>query len=161
MDRRVLEPILEFISEYDLPFLIHNNISSTGTDDHPRYLHEVEDALRAFPRARVVLCHCGASRRVSVPYYHAMLERLLTEYESLSVDFSWVMFDEIICRDGAIEDAWYELSEKFSDRILLGSDVIGNFHKIGVINSRFMPFLRQLSDTARANICTGNAERLF
>lgn len=161
MNHAGVEPILEFISEYDLPFLVHNNISSTWTGDHPRYLYETEVMLRQYPKAKVVLCHCGASRRVSVPFYHHMVERLLENHEALHVDFSWIMFDEIICRDGHVQDEWYEFTEKFSNRILLGSDVIGNFHRIGIINARYGEFLSHLSPEARDNLCQNNANRLF
>lgn len=136
-----MEPVIKLAIEYDFPILIHNNLSSTWTSNHPRYLYELEDTLRAYPKAKIVLCHCGASRQVSVPFYKSMLTRLLTEHEGLLIDFSWVMYDENICHNNIIDPEWFAFTEQFSDRILLGSDVIGNFHKIGVINSRFMPFL--------------------
>jgi hypothetical protein len=90
-----------------------------------------------------------------------MIERLLLQYPGLHIDYSWIIFDEIICKDAKPDPEWIELTERFSTRILIGSDVIGNFHKMGVINHRYDVFLECLSEETRQNICINNAERLF
>lgn len=154
-------PILEFASEYDLPILVHSNVSTTWVADYPKYLAELEGALREFSKVKIVFCHCGISRRVYAPFYKQMIERLLNEYPSLYVDFSWILFDEIICKTGTPDPEWVELAERFSDRIFLGSDVIGNFHRLGVINNRFDALLDILSVEARENICFKNAYALY
>jgi hypothetical protein len=48
-----------------------------------------------------------------------MIKRLLDEYPSLYVDYSWAVFEEIIGKDEKSLDEWAELSEEFSNRILL------------------------------------------
>jgi hypothetical protein len=53
-----------------------------------------------------------------------MIERLLNEYPALHIDYSWVIFDEIIMRNEESVNEWIELTEKFSNRILLGSDIL-------------------------------------
>ena len=82
-----------------------------------------------------------------------MVERLLYQYPALYVDFSWILFDQVVCPNGVPSPEWIGLAETFSDRIFLGSDVIGNFHRIGVTNERFDAFLGALSQETRENIC--------
>lgn len=154
-------PILEFAQERNLPVMFHNNISNTYTATYPKYLHELERMLRNFPKGKFVFCHCGISRRVYAPFYKEMVSRLLETYKNLYVDYSWIIFDEVVCPNGIPSPEWIELTERFSDRILLGSDVIGNFHKIGVINHRFEVFLEQLTESTRERLITKNGEKLF
>ena len=161
INSKTLYPIFEFADAYNLPVSIHNNISTTWIADRPKYLHELEEILREFPRMKMIFCHCGISRRVYAPFYKKMIERLLLQYPGLHIDYSWIIFDEIICKDGLPDPKWIELTEQFSTRILIGSDVIGNFHKMGVINHRYDVFLECLSEETRQNICVNNAERLF
>ena len=75
-----------------------------------------------------------------------MISRLLTEYPGLYVDFSWVIFDEIIAVSEVTMQDWVDMSEKHADRIMIGSDVLGDaFEQIGVINSRFNKWTTALS----------------
>jgi hypothetical protein len=74
-NHRALWPVYEFAAHYDLPVLVHQNVTSVTKSDHPVYLHELEEALREFPRTRFVFAHCGMSRRVDVPFYHQMVDR--------------------------------------------------------------------------------------
>lgn len=161
INNKALYPVFQFADAHDLPISIHNNISTTWIADRPKYLHELEEILREFPRMKMIFCHCGISRRVYAPFYKKMIERLLLQYPGLHIDYSWIIFDEIICKGGIPDPEWIELTERFSERILIGSDVIGNFHKIGVINHRYDVFLEKLSEETRQNICINNAERLF
>ncbi|OIP54337.1 amidohydrolase [Candidatus Gracilibacteria bacterium CG2_30_37_12] len=161
INNKALYPIFKFADDYGLPISIHNNISTTWIADRPKYLHELEEILREFPRVKMIFCHCGISRRVYAPFYKKMIERLLLQYPGLHIDYSWIIFDEIICKNEIPDPEWIELTERFSTRILIGSDVIGNFHKIGVINHRYDIFLETLSEETRQNICINNAERLF
>lgn len=155
-------PILEFATEYDLPVLIHNNISAPGVSDHPKYLSELESILREFPKTKIIYAHCWVSRRVYAPYYAKMIKRLLDEYPSLYVDYSWAVFEEIIGKDEKSLDEWAELSEEFSNRILLWSDILGkDFHRIWFINYKFNKLLAKLSKKAIKNITINNAEFLF
>lgn len=162
INNKALYPILEFAVEYDLPVLVHNNISSPWVSDHPKYLYELEAILRDFPKAKIIFAHCWASRRVAAPFYKKMIERLLFEYPSLHVDYSWIFFDEIVMKDEESILEWVDLTEKFYDRIFIWSDILWDwFHKIWYINSRFEPFLDRLSQKTREHICIKNADRVF
>ncbi len=160
-NHRALWPIYEFAGEHDLPVLMHQNVTSVSKSDHPVYLYELEEALRDFPRTQIVLAHCGISRRVEVPFYHQMVQRLLDQYPQVIVDYSWIVFDTLICPEGKPADAWLELTENYSERICLGSDLVTRFERLGPELHRYDVFLDQLSETARANICWHTAERVY
>lgn len=162
LNNKAIFPILEFATEYDLPVLIHNNISAPGVSDHPKYLYELEMILREFPKCKVIFAHCWVSRRVYAPYYKNMIRRLLEEYPSLYIDYSWAVFEEVIAKNEESLEKWTELTEQFSERILLWSDILWrDFHKIWFINNKFNKLLERLSPTTRENLCINNAERLY
>lgn len=162
MNTKATHRLFEFLSEYDLPIVIHNNITAPGVSDYPRFLYELEEVLREFPKVRVVLSHCWASRRLNTPYYAKMVDRLLTEYQNLYVDFSWVVFDEIISYDEKSIKSWIELTEKFSHKIMIWSDVLGKwFSDMWHTNARFDIFLDMLSEDARENITRKVAHNFF
>lgn len=160
-NHRTLWPVYEFAGHYDLPVLLHQNVTAVSKSDHPVYLHELEEALRDFPRTRFILAHCGISRRVNVPLYHQMIQRLLDQYPQLIVDYSWIIYDVIICPNGEPQPEWLALTEQYSDRICLGSDLVTRFERLGPELHRYDVFLDQLSETARANVCWHTAERVY
>ncbi|HTP08660.1 MAG TPA: amidohydrolase family protein [Anaerolineae bacterium] len=161
MNHRALYPIYEFAGQYDLPVLVHQNVTSVTKNDHPVYLHELEEAVREFPRTRFIFAHCGMSRRVNVPFYYQMVERLLDQYPNLCVDYSWIVYDVVICPNGQPSPDWLALTERYSDRICLGSDLVTKFERLGPELQRYDVFLDQLSETARANVCWQTAERIY
>ena len=156
-----LWPVYQFAADHNLPVLLHQNVTSVTRNDHPVYLYELEEALAEFPRTQFIFAHCGMSRRVNVPFYYQMVERLLEQYPNVCVDYSWIIFDVVICPDGKPDPDWLALTEKFSDRICLGSDMVTKFERIGPELHRYDVFLDQLSETARANLCWNTAERLY
>ena len=161
MNHQALYPIYEFAGQYDLPVLVHQNVTSVTKSDHPVYLHELEEAVREFPCTRFIFAHCGMSRRVNVPFYYQMVERLLDQYPNLCVDYSWIIYDVVICPDGQPSPDWLALTERYSDRICLGSDLVTKFERLGPELQRYDAFLDQLSETARANVCRQTAERIY
>ena len=42
----------------------------------------------------------------------------------LVVDYSWIIYDVTICPNGEPQEEWVALTEKYSDRIYLGSDLV-------------------------------------
>lgn len=162
MNTLATKKLFKFITKYDLPLCIHNNITAPGISDYPKFLYEMETIIREFPKARVVLAHCWASRRLRAPYYTKMISRLLSEYPWLYVDFSWVIFDEIIAVSEVSMQDWVDMSEEFSDRIMIWSDVLWDaFEQIGIINARFNSFLNKLTPETRAKICIQNALNVY
>lgn len=160
-NHRALWPIYEFAADYNLPVLMHQNVTSVTKNDHPVYLWEFEEAVREFPRTRFILAHCGMSRRVLVPFYYQMIQRLLDQYDNVCVDYSWIIYDVAICPNGQPAPDWLALTEKYSERICLGSDLVTRFERLGPELQRYDVFLDQLSDRARADICWRTAERIY
>lgn len=162
MNTIATKKLFEFITKYDLPICIHNNITAPWISDYPKFLHEMETMIRDFPKARVILAHCWASRRLRAPYYTKMISRLLKEYPSLYVDYSWVIFDEIIAvSENSMQD-WVNMTEEFNDRVMIWSDVLWDaFEQIGLINSRFNSFLDKLSPETRQKVCIQNALNVY
>jgi hypothetical protein len=160
-NHRALYPIYEFAGQYDLPVLLHQNVTSVTKSDHPVYLHELEEAVREFPRTRFVFAHCGMSRRVNVPFYYQMIDRVLAQYDNLSIDYSWIIFDVAICPDGVPDQNWIALTERYSERICLGSDLVTRFERLGPELQRYDVFLDRLSETARANLCWETPRRIY
>jgi hypothetical protein len=160
-NHRALWPVYQFAADHDLPVLLHQNISSVSKSDHPVYLWELEEAVTEFPRTRFVFAHCGMSRRVDVPLYYQMVDRLLAQYPNLYVDYSWIIYDVSICPGGNPSPDWLVLTERYSDRICLGSDLVARFERLGPELQRYDVFLDQLSETARANLCWHTAERIY
>ncbi|MHA1382727.1 MAG: amidohydrolase family protein [Candidatus Helarchaeota archaeon] len=160
-NHKALWPVYEYAGEHDLPVLMHQNITSVSKSDYPVYLYELEEVLRDFPRTRFILAHCGISRRLNVPFYYQMIERLLDQYPLLTVDYSWIIYDVCICPNGKPQEDWIHLTENFYDRICLGSDLVTKFEKLGPELQRYDVFLDELSQKARENVCWKTAERTY
>jgi predicted TIM-barrel fold metal-dependent hydrolase len=101
-------------AEHNLPVLIHQNVSSVSKSDDPAYPYDFEEALRDRPRTRFILAHCAISRRTNVPFYHQMIRILVHQYRQLVVDYSWIIFDVIICPQGKPEEEWLEPTESIA-----------------------------------------------
>ncbi|MBN1976748.1 MAG: hypothetical protein JW918_05050 [Anaerolineae bacterium] len=54
-----------------------------------------------------------------------------------------------------------QLTEKHSDRICLGSDLVTRLERLGPELQRYDAFLDQLSEEARENVCWRTAERVY
>ncbi|MDO8671885.1 MAG: amidohydrolase family protein, partial [Dehalococcoidia bacterium] len=139
-NHRAMWPVYQFAGDHDLPVLLHPNVTSVSRSDQPVYLYELEEAVRDHPRTRFVFAHCGMSRRVNVPFYHKMVQRLLEQYPNLYVDYSWIIFDVVICPNGQPSEEWLALTERFSDRICLGSDLVTRFERLGPELQRYDVF---------------------
>ena len=129
--------------------MLHQNSSSVGWHNEYLYVHELEEVLNRHPRLVVVWAHCGLSRRVYHDRYHEETERLLRAYPQLHVDLSWVGYDNVMCRDGRVLPEWVDVVERFAERVLLGSDVVGHFDKLAETMGRYRDLLNRLSDAAR------------
>ena len=96
-----------------------------------------------------------------MPFYYRMIERLLGNYANLYVDYSWIIYDTVICPDGEPNPDWIALTERYSDRICLGSDLVTRFERLGPELQRYDVFLDRLSETARGNVCYHTAEQVY
>ncbi|PLX28482.1 amidohydrolase [Candidatus Parcubacteria bacterium] len=153
--------VAQLCREENIPLLIHHNLTSVWLDTHPEYLRELHDLLQRNPNTTVVWAHCGASRRVNIPNYDTIIRNMLTYYHNLYVDYSWIFYDEILCSNGEPREAWIKLTEDFSDRIMLGSDLFLNYELLGHVMKRYDNFLDRLTPKTREKVCTGNFNKIF
>ena len=162
MNTKASYEIFKLAAIYDLPICFHNNITSTGQSDYPRFLSEMEEALRYFPRVKAVFSHCWYSRRVHAPYYIPMLKRLLDTYENLYIDYSWIVFDEVISISDTTMDEWVKFTEEYPTRITFGSDLLWNsLYKIWLENSKYTKFLDKLTPYTRERLTLKNVEEIY
>ena len=125
-DNAALDPIFEFAAQHDLPVSVHSDVSSVWVRD-PLYLSEIEAAVKAHPKTRIVWCHAGVSRRIQVPTLVSQLQRLLTTYPNLYIDVSWVVFETYLAPNNKPDPAWVQIMEQFPTRFMIGSDKVGHF----------------------------------
>jgi hypothetical protein len=90
-----------------------------------------------------------------------MVTRLLGGYPNLSVDISWIVYDDVVCRDLEPRTHWLETIDRYPGRFYLGSDLCGHFDHLGKTMARYNGLLRRLSPRVRRRVASENAEALW
>ncbi|MDQ0739481.1 amidohydrolase family protein [Pseudomonas sp. W4I3] len=153
--------IYHLAAENDLPVMLHSNITSKR-ERNPLYLAEVEQPLRNHPHTRFIWAHAGTSKeihrhQVQMDFLLPTLSRLLEAYPNLYIDLSWSMLTPYLLDDaGKPRPEWVQLVERFPDRFMLGSDVVGRFNKLGKEMRRFDPFLDALPEDVAHKVARDN-----
>ncbi|PYC13579.1 amidohydrolase family protein [Pseudomonas mosselii] len=141
--------IYHLAAERDLPVLLHSNITSKR-ERNPLYLAEIEEPLRNHPHTRFIWAHAGSSLEIhrhqeQMDFLLPVLTRLLEDYPNLYVDLSWSVLEPyLLDPQGAPCPAWVALVERFPQRFVLGSDLVGRFDSLGEQMHAFDPFLDAL-----------------
>jgi len=156
-----MDSVYDLCVDLNLPICIHQNITSVGNSTYPQWLHELEDTLQRHPNVTLIWAHCGVSRRVYSPIYYQIVKRLLSSYENLYVDFSWVVYDDFICPGGVPDENWVKLAENYSNRICIGTDVVNKFQYLPVTIQKYDVFLDRLSEKARKDLAFDTAYKLY
>ena len=159
-DHPALMRVYELAARYDLPVLIHHNITSAN-QQAPIYLAELERALAANPATTIIWAHVGISRRLAAPTLTAELSRLLATYPNLNIDISWVVYPDYIAVDDAALDEWAGVIEEFPSRVLIGSDKVGHWQGYTDVIRQYDKLLSRLSPETAAMVAGGNALRLL
>ncbi len=153
--------IYHLAAENDLPVMLHSNITSKR-ERNPLYLAEVEEPLRNHPHTRFIWAHAGTSKeihrhQVQMDFLLPTLSRLLESYPNLYVDLSWSMLTPYLLDEaGKPRPEWVALVERFPERFMLGSDVVGRFNKLGKEMHRFDPFLDALPEAVARKVARDN-----
>ncbi|MGY2377715.1 amidohydrolase family protein [Pseudomonas sp. SDO524_S393] len=153
--------IYHLAAENDLPVMLHSNITSKR-ERNPLYLAEVEEPLRNHPHTRFIWAHAGTSKeihrhQVQMDFLLPTLSRLLEAYPNLYIDLSWSMLTPYLLDDaGQPRPEWLALVERFPERFMLGSDVVGRFAKLGREMRRFDPFLDALPEDVAHKVARDN-----
>jgi predicted TIM-barrel fold metal-dependent hydrolase len=153
--------IYELCAGKKLPVLVHHNSTSVSIHDEYEHLHELEEVLRDFPKTQIVWAHCGMSRRVFHKSYHDMVISLFAKYSNLSVDISWVVYDDVVCLNLEPKKHWIEAINRHPDRFMIGSDLCGHFEHLGKTLARYNRLLEKLDLEVQRSLAWQNADRLW
>lgn len=153
--------IYHLAAENDLPVMVHSNITSKR-ERNPLYLAEIEEPLRNHPHTRFIWAHAGTSAEIhrhqtQLDFLLPTLNRMLEAYPNLFIDLSWSMLTPyLLDEQGAPRKEWLSLVERFPDRFMLGSDVVGRFNKLGKELHSFEPFLDALPEEIARKVARDN-----
>jgi predicted TIM-barrel fold metal-dependent hydrolase len=141
--------LLDLAAARGLPVLVHSDIGPAWLE-RPEFLGEVESAIAAHPHTRIVWAHAGISRRIVIPNHTDILRRMLARYPNLTVDLSWVIFEQEIAPGNVLDRRWVSLIEEYPDRFTIGSDTVGFFDQYKPTLERYYLLLDALQPgTAR------------
>ncbi|MET1077303.1 MAG: amidohydrolase family protein [Pseudomonas sp.] len=160
-DNEALARVYHLAAEYDLPVLLHANVTSKR-EKNPLYLAEIEAPLRNHPNVRFIWAHAGTSLEIhrhqqKLDFLLPTLERLLEDYPNLYIDLSWsVLHPYLLDAQGRADPAWVDLVSRFPTRFMLGSDLVGKFDKLGEGLQAFDPFLDALSAPVARQVARDN-----
>ena len=160
-NNEAMSRIYHLAAEYDLPVLLHSNITSKR-ERNPLYLQEVEEPLRNHPHVRFIWAHAGSSLEIhrhqtKMDFLLSTLERLLGAYPNLYVDLSWSVLKPYLLDAGGKPDRrWLALVERYPDRFMLGSDVVGHFDGLGDYLTAYNAFLDALPEAVARMVARDN-----
>ena len=141
--------LLDLAAARNLPVLIHSNIGPAWREQSD-YLDELESAIRAHPNTRMIWAHAGISRRIVIPDHTDILRRMLGQYPNLTIDLSWVIFDQEIAPGGMLDRKWVSLIDAYPSRFVIGSDTVARFDQYKTTLQRYYLLLDALApETAR------------
>lgn len=149
-------------AEYDLPVLLHSNITSKR-ERNPLYLEELEEALSKNTDVRFIWAHAGTSMELhrhqeELEFLLPLLQDLLAQHDNLYIDLSWTLLEPyLVNAKGQPNPDWLKLLEAYPTRFVLGSDVVGRFNNLGETMQGFDPVL----DALPANVAQAIAEDNF
>lgn len=167
INSRTFKDIFDLGAEYDLPVLVHHNITGQNVEDL-LYLDELKEALAYNRNCKIIWAHMGISRRVEVQNLAEVVDDLLKNNENLYVDISWVVYDYYFLGgfpdDYAYSDdldTWITLINKYPDRILIGTDKVGHWETYPQEIFKYYELLDKLDPVIAQKICRNNALSLI
>ncbi len=153
--------IYHLAAENDLPVMLHSNITSKR-EKNPLYLKEIEEPLRNHPHTRFIWAHAGTSAEIhrhqtQLDFLLPTLTRMLEAYPNLFIDLSWSLLTPYLLDEkGQPRVEWVQLVERYPDRFMIGSDVVGRFNKLGKEIHGFRPFLDALPEAVAKKVARDN-----
>lgn len=159
-DHPALMRVYQLAAERSLPVLLHSNVTSKR-EREPLYVGELEGALAKNPETRFIWAHAGASASVEryqreLPFLLDEVERLLKEHDNLWIDLSWTIVDDYLLDDGEPSAEWVALIERFPERFVIGSDVLGSFDGLPDVGEKLQRFLAALESGTRERVARTN-----
>ena len=163
MDSPAFRMIYDFAADIGVPVLVHHNLSPQYSGV-PLYEEELRLALEHNRKCRIIWAHVGVSREIRLEDLLIIAGNLLHDNPNLYVDISWIFYENYIRGDmmgvawdpEILADMWAALIEKYSDRFLLGTDVVGHWSDYPKEIFKYYPLLGKLSPDTADKICRGN-----
>lgn len=165
-NNEALQRVYRLAAERGLPVLLHSNLTSVR-EREPLYLDELTEALRKHPQTHFLWAHAGTSAELhraqgKLVFLRETLEELLGTYPNLWIDLSWSVLDPyMLDADGKPRPAWLALIEKYPDRFVLGSDLVGHFDTLDEKLQAFDPLLDALPADVADKVAHGNLRALL
>ena len=147
--------VLDLAAARNLPVLVHSDIGAAWREK-PEYLDEIETAIRTHPKTRIIWAHAGISRRIVIPGHTEILRRMLAQYANLTIDLSWVIFEQEIAPNGVLDKQWATLIEEFPSRFVIGSDTVGAFDQYKPTLQRYYLLLDALKPPTARKVAHDN-----
>jgi len=111
----------------------------------------------------MIWAHVGISRRVEIQNLIHIADELLMNNPNLWVDISWLVYDYYFLDrfpdhyfDGDSMNDWVNLIEKYPDRFLLGTDVVGHWSGYPAEVVKYYDLLDRLKPETAARLCHDN-----
>lgn len=163
VNSETFKAIFDLGAEYDLPVLVHHNITGQSRSDII-YLDEMKEALAYNRDCKIIWAHMGLSRRVNAEDLSGIMDEMLANNENLYVDISWVVFDDYYLGGDSEKDQNPErlnklvkLVNKYPDRILIGTDKVGHWTTYPKDIFKYYKLLDKLTPETAQKICRDNA----
>ena len=167
VNSRAFKKIYDLAAEYDLPVLVHHNITGRNADD-VLFLDELREALEYNRDCNIIWAHIGISDRIELQNLVRTADRMLAENDNLYIDISGVVYDHYFLdqfpdgySDGDVLDDWIDLIEKYPDRVMIGTDAAGHFETYPDEVFRYYDLLDKLSPGTVEKITGKNALSLI
>ncbi len=160
-NNEALARVYHLAAEFDLPVMLHSNITSKR-ERNPLYLAELEEPLRNHPHTRFIWAHAGTSMEIhrhqeQLDFLLPTVTRLLNDYPNLYIDLSWTMLRPyLLDKDGKPNRDWVALVEKYPERFMIGTDVVGRFDNLASGIRDFVPFLDALPEAVARKVARDN-----
>ena len=168
MDSPAFKMIYDLAADYDLPVLVHHNISPQNSDK-PLYEDELIRALEHNRKCKIIWAHVGVSRRIVMDDLLILAGQLLHDNPNLYVDISWIFFENYVRGDlmrgnvntDIFADMWAALIEKYPDRFMIGSDKVGHWADYPHEIEKYYMLLDKLKPETAEKLCRKNALSLI
>ena len=147
--------LLDLAASRNLPILVHSDIGPAWLES-PTYLNEIESAIGSHPKTRIIWAHAGISRRIVIPNHTDILRRMLRQYPNLTLDLSWVIFEQEIAPGGTLDKRWPSLIEEYPNRFVIGSDTVGFFDTYKPTLQRYYVLLDALKPETAHQVARDN-----
>jgi hypothetical protein len=125
-DSPAYDMVYKLAAKYKMPVNIHTNITS-GSNMEPIYMGQLLNAVKNNPGTKFIWAHIGISNNLFIPELYNVIAAQFKKYPNLYVDLSWLVYDTEIVPHGTLVKEWLPVIEKYPDRFMIGTDIVGHF----------------------------------